>query len=98
VRVAFVVSRKVGKAVVRNRVRRRLRESLRAMLRATPVGAAGVGPDGRWPRGFDALVIVRPSAAEADYHELERALRRALDAASEGAPASAGAPGRAGSA
>jgi ribonuclease P protein component len=98
VRVAFVVSRKVGKAVVRNRVRRRLREALRAMLRAGPdAGAAapadagtlaaggaprGVGPDGRWPASFDALVIVRPSAAEADYHELGQALRRALDQAS----------------
>lgn len=92
-RVAFVVSRKVGKAVIRNRVRRRLRESLRAMLRATPAPAgalaraddlapSGVGPDGRWPPSFDALVIVRPSAAEADYHELGEALRRALDQAS----------------
>jgi ribonuclease P protein component len=86
VRVAFVVSRKVGNAVVRNRVRRRLRESLRAMLAATPADAAGAGPDGRWPRGFDALVIVRPSAAEAGYDELALALRRALDAAAGGPP------------
>jgi ribonuclease P protein component len=91
VRVAFVVSRKVGKAVVRNRVRRRLRESLRVMLRSTPASAAGSGPDGRWPRAFDALVIVRPSAAEADYDELSVALRRALDAASGGVPAPAAA-------
>jgi ribonuclease P protein component len=91
VRVAFVVSRKVGKAVVRNRVRRRLRESLRSMLMSTPSGAAGSGPDGRWPRGFDALVIVRPSAAEAGYDELAVALRRALDAAAGGVPAPAGA-------
>jgi len=98
VRVAFVVSRKVGKAVVRNLVRRRLRESLRAMLRATPEGASsdarrGVGPDARWPRSFDALVIVRPSAAEVGYAELGEALRRALDQAS--APAKAPAPARA---
>jgi len=86
VRVAFVVSRKVGKAVVRNRVRRRLRESLRAMLRATPSPAdAGLGPEGRWPPSFDALVIVRPSAAEAGYRELGEALRRALDQASAAA-------------
>lgn len=94
-RVAFVVSRKVGKAVVRNRVRRRLRESLRAMLRATPAPAGalapvGLGPEGRWPASFDALVIVRPSAAEADYRELGEALRRALDQAS--APAKSTAP------
>jgi ribonuclease P protein component len=94
VRVAFVVSRKVGKAVVRNRVRRRLRESLRAMLRATPMPAgasapAGLGPEGRWPPSFDALVIVRPSAAEADYRELGEALRRALDQASAAAKSTA---------
>jgi ribonuclease P protein component len=82
VRVAFVVSRKVGGAVVRNRVRRRLREGLRAMLRATPEGATGCGPDGRWPASFDALVVVRPSAAEIDYHGLAANLRRALDQAS----------------
>lgn len=96
-RVAFVVSRKVGKAVVRNLVRRRLRESLRAMLRATPEVARGdvgrgVGPDASWPRSFDALVIVRPSAAAASYAELGEALRRALDQAS--APAKAPPPAR----
>jgi ribonuclease P protein component len=90
--VAFVVSRKVGKAVVRNRVRRRLRESLRSMLQATPAGASGSGPDGRWPLAFDALVIVRPSAAEASYDDLASALRRSLDAAAAGAPPGAGAP------
>lgn len=77
-----MVSRKVGKAVVRNRVRRRLREGLRAMVAATPAGVAGSGPDGRWPRSFDALVVVRPSAAEVDFHELAVSLMRALDQAS----------------
>ena len=94
-RVAFVVSRKVGAAVVRNRVRRRLREGLRAMLRATPADAPGSGPDGRWPASFDALVVVRPSAAEADYHELAAALRRALDQASVAAGGAGHAPAQA---
>ncbi len=40
--MAFVVNRKVGKAVVRNRIRRRLREALRLMLR-TDEGAVGAG-------------------------------------------------------
>lgn len=40
--MAFVVNRKVGKAVVRNRIRRRLREALRLMLR-TDEGAATAG-------------------------------------------------------
>jgi hypothetical protein len=81
------------------------------MLQATPVRADGavsdgavsdgavfdgVGPDARWPRSFDALVIVRPSAAEASFDELAAALRRSLDAAAAGlplgAPSSGGAP------
>jgi ribonuclease P protein component len=79
--VAFVVSRKVGKAVVRNRVRRRLREGLRALLQETPPDAVGVGPRGAWPRSFEALVVVRPVAADADYATLQASLRRALDQA-----------------
>lgn len=103
--MAFVVNRKVGKAVVRNRVRRRLREAMRHMLStgdgAAPLTSAeptvpavqGSGPGGRWPASFEALVIVRPSAAEAGYQELADGLRLALDRASateraghEGAP------------
>jgi ribonuclease P protein component len=70
VRVGFVVSRKVGNAVTRNRVRRRLREALRAQLRARV--AAGERPS------YDLLVITRPSAAEAGYHALAAALERAI--------------------
>ncbi|TVR87098.1 MAG: ribonuclease P protein component, partial [Trueperaceae bacterium] len=82
VRVGFVVSRKVGKAVVRNRIRRRLREALRAHLVA---GAAA----GR-RASYDLLVIVRPSAAAADFQALAAALLRALERALE----KASGPGR----
>lgn len=70
-----MVSKKVGKAVTRNRVRRRLREALRALL------AEGVGPQAqhRGKPSFDLVVIARPEAAEADYHQLAAALRRALE-------------------
>jgi len=67
VRVAIVVSRKIGKAVVRNRVRRRLREALLALLRE-----GGLKPS------FDVMIVARPSAAEAPYADLKASLRTAL--------------------
>ena len=79
----MVVSRKVGKAVVRNRIRRRLREALRRMLASPPSGALGSGPEGLWPRSFDMLIIVRPSAVLAPAAELPLGLKRAIDRASE---------------
>lgn len=75
--MGIVVSRKVGKAVVRNRVRRRLREGLRALLTEPVEGRALFGSR----PSFDLLVIARPSAAAADYHELKRSLRSALSRA-----------------
>ena len=66
-----MVSSKVGNAVTRNRVRRRLREAMRELSRT----------DSRWPaagRGADLLIITRPEAAGADYHQLKAALVRAL--------------------
>lgn len=68
VRVGIVVSKKVGNAVIRNRVRRRLREALRALLRERALEASTL----------DLVIIARPSAAEADYWDLDAALRRAL--------------------
>ncbi len=61
--MGIVVSKKVGNAVVRNRVRRRLREILRRM-HLPPC---------------DLMVVARPEAAAADFHELARDLMRALD-------------------
>jgi len=65
-RYGFSVSRRVGKAVVRNRVKRLLRE----ILRLTPVQP-----------GWDIIFIARPLAASADYANLEKSVKRLLSRA-----------------
>lgn len=62
-RYGFAVSRRVGKAVVRNRVKRRLREILRQM----PLQS-----------GWDIIFIVRTPAATADYQSLGNSVRSLL--------------------
>jgi ribonuclease P protein component len=67
-RAGFVVGRRTGKAVVRNRVKRRLREAVRALY-------------SRLAPGTDLVWIARPPSATADYATLagavEHLLRRA---------------------
>ena len=58
-RYGFITSKRLGKAVVRNRVRRRLKEAVR-VLPATP--------------GWDVVVSAKTRAAEADFHALNRAV------------------------
>jgi ribonuclease P protein component len=69
-RVGFVVSRAVGNAVVRNRVRRRLR------------GAVATRLDDLRP---GSLVVIRalPTAATADYAELDASLEQAMRTATK---------------
>lgn len=62
-RAGFVVSKRLGGAVVRNRVKRRLRAALDEM---------NLIP------GFDVVVIARPEAATAHYAQLCAALASAL--------------------
>jgi len=64
-RVGFVVSGKVGNAVVRHRVTRRLRALVRSQLAVLPVGA-------------DVVVRALPAAAAATSAELGGDLRTAL--------------------
>ena len=65
-RCGFVVSKRVGKAVVRNRLKRRLKEGLRALT---------VQP------GWDLILLARPPAAMASYHELREAIVNLLSRA-----------------
>ncbi len=65
-RYGFSVSKRVGKAVTRNRVKRLLREILRIM----PLKSA-----------WDIIFIVRPAAANADYASLKRTVESLLSRA-----------------
>ncbi len=68
-RFGFAVSSRLGGAVRRNRIRRRLRESARRLnLDGEQTGC----------RGLDVVVSARPSAAAAEFAELDAALRRLL--------------------
>ena len=60
-RFGFVVSRRVGNAVVRNRVKRRLRAAVRSRLNGLV-------------RGFDIVIIGHAAAAAASYRELDARL------------------------
>jgi len=62
-RYGFSVTKKVGKAVQRNRLKRLFREIMKLQ---------SLRP------GWDIVLIARPVAVNADYHQLERAVTKLL--------------------
>jgi ribonuclease P protein component len=64
-RFGFVVSKRLGKAVQRNRIKRRIREAIR--LRTVSIKP-----------GFDLVFIARQPIGQAGYGEIERCLEQLL--------------------
>lgn len=64
-RFGFVVSRRVGGAVVRNRVKRRLREAVHRHLDEVPAG-------------WDVVLVARAPVATASFADIEAAVSRLL--------------------
>ena len=62
-RFCFVAGKRVGNAVARNRVKRRLREAVRGS---------------NFKPGWDAIIMARRGAAEANYPDLQRAVHNLM--------------------
>lgn len=62
-RVGFSVSKKVGKATVRNKIRRRIRESFR------------LNCDEYIKNGYDLVFIARVASKDAEYEDIEKSVK-----------------------
>ncbi|MCA0405469.1 MAG: ribonuclease P protein component [Proteobacteria bacterium] len=68
-RFGFTVTKKLGKAVLRNRIRRRLKAAVQAMLKAESASLAG--------QPMDLVILARQAAADLPFETLSRDLGRA---------------------
>jgi ribonuclease P protein component len=74
-RFGFTVTKKVGRAVERNRIRRRLKEALRLL------------PDLPARKSSDYVIVARRDALSAPFSTLQAELSRAIVAVHRSAPA-----------
>lgn len=65
-RVGISVSKKVGKANVRNKARRRIKESYRLNI------------DGKIKEGYDIVFIARIAIKDIDYIDIEKSMRHLI--------------------
>ena len=65
-RIGFTISKRIGKAHVRNKLRRRMKEILRR---------ASIAP------GFDLVFVARSNAVASDYQSLEQSILSILNKA-----------------
>lgn len=72
-RFAVITSRKVGKALIRNKLRRRSKEIFRSYQH-------------NLPRGYDILLIARSSLANMPFHEMEKRFKDAMERAFKNQP------------
>lgn len=63
----FIVTKKMGIAVKRNRIRRRLKGAVRGLMQ-----------EGFFPQGWHILFIARHRAYDGDFSALVRSMRRGL--------------------
>ena len=65
-RIGISVSKKVGKAIIRNKVRRRIKEAYRLNI------------DEKIKNGYDIIFIARVAIKDADYVDIEKSMKHLI--------------------
>lgn len=65
-RIGISVSKKVGKAIIRNKVRRRIKEAYRLNI------------DEKIKNGYDIVFIARVAIKDADYSDIEKSMKHLI--------------------